>query len=94
MSSFGDNCPLVLTPRQLSDLDPTEVSVLDASAAGAGRGGVNVESTVIRPYWGMIQYTPAHAGKQRVIVACEVKPWATLGSGHELFTLNAARLHE
>ena len=31
MSSFGDNCPLVLTPRQLSDLDPTEVSVLDAS---------------------------------------------------------------
>ncbi|KIP11476.1 hypothetical protein PHLGIDRAFT_18010 [Phlebiopsis gigantea 11061_1 CR5-6] len=31
MSMFGDNCPLVLTPRQLSDLDPTKVSVLDAS---------------------------------------------------------------
>jgi thiosulfate/3-mercaptopyruvate sulfurtransferase len=31
MSTFGDNCPLVLSPRQLSDLDPKKVSVLDAS---------------------------------------------------------------
>ena len=31
MSTFGDHCPLVLTPRQLSTLDPTEISVLDAS---------------------------------------------------------------
>lgn len=31
MSTFGDNCPLVLTPRQLSDLDQSKVSILDAS---------------------------------------------------------------
>ena len=31
MSTFGDNCPLILSPRQLSDLDSKHVSVLDAS---------------------------------------------------------------
>lgn len=31
MSTFGDNAPLLLTPRQLSDLDPKSVAVLDAS---------------------------------------------------------------
>ncbi|EKM60883.1 uncharacterized protein PHACADRAFT_247097, partial [Phanerochaete carnosa HHB-10118-sp] len=30
-STFGDNCPLVITPRQLSDLDPGKVSILDTS---------------------------------------------------------------
>ena len=70
------------------------VSVLDASATGTGRGGVDVESTVIRTYGSMIQYTPAHASKQRVIVACEIEPWSAFGGGHELFTLNAARSHK
>ncbi|GJE85936.1 thiosulfate sulfurtransferase [Phanerochaete sordida] len=31
MSSFGDNCPLVITPRQLTDLDHSKLSILDAS---------------------------------------------------------------
>lgn len=31
MSTFGDHCPLVLSPRQLSELDPAAVSILDAS---------------------------------------------------------------
>ncbi|THH02471.1 hypothetical protein EW026_g396 [Hermanssonia centrifuga] len=31
MSTFGDNCPLVLTPRQLRELPSTEVSILDVS---------------------------------------------------------------
>ena len=70
------------------------VSVLDASTTGTRRGGVDAESTVIRTYGSMIQYTPAHAGKQRVIVACKIKPRATFRGGHELFTLNATRSHK
>ena len=70
------------------------ISVLKASAAGTGCRQVDAKPTVIGAYRSMIQYTPAHASKQRVIVACEIKPWSTLGSGHELFTLNAARSHK
>ncbi|KAI0082234.1 Rhodanese-like protein [Panus rudis PR-1116 ss-1] len=31
MSAFGDNCPLVLSPRQLLDIPSNEVAILDAS---------------------------------------------------------------
>ena len=57
-------------PRELRACIEYVISVLAMMAAGTRDWGIEVKSLVVRSDWSMIQYTPAHARKERVIAPC------------------------